>query len=54
MKRLSKNSKKGLTLVEIMFVIAIIVILATVLIFGIGRYLKLLDLDSYKIEQAST
>lgn len=39
MKRLYKD-RKGFTLVEMVLVIAIIVILAAVLIFGIGFYLN--------------
>ena len=38
MKKLSK-SRKGFTLVEMVLVIAIIVILAAVLVLGIGTYL---------------
>lgn len=39
MKKIDK-SRKGFTLVEMVLVIAIIVILAAVLIFGIGTYLN--------------
>ena len=39
MKKIQK-SKKGFTLVEMVLVIAIIVILAAVLIFGVAKYLK--------------
>ena len=39
MKKIQK-SKKGFTLVEMVLVIAIIVILAAVLIMGVGGYLK--------------
>ncbi len=39
MRRLNKSCK-GFTLVEMVLVIAIIVILAAVLIFGIGTYLN--------------
>ena len=39
MKKIQK-SKKGFTLVEMVLVIAIIVILAAVLVLGIGTYLK--------------
>ena len=39
MKKIQK-SKKGFTLVEMVLVIAIIVILAAVLVLGIGAYLK--------------
>ena len=39
MKRVHK-SRKGFTLIEMVLVIAIIVILAAVLIFGIGGYLQ--------------
>ena len=39
MKKISK-SKKGFTLVEMVLVIAIIVILAAVLILGVGAYLN--------------
>ena len=39
MKKISK-SKKGFTLVEMVLVIAIIVILAAVLVLGIGTYLN--------------
>ena len=38
MKKIQK-SKKGFTLVEMVLVIAIIVILAAVLIFGVSKYL---------------
>ena len=37
MRRLDK-SKKGFTLIEMVLVIAIIVILAAVLVFGLGTY----------------
>lgn len=39
MKKIIK-SRKGFTLIEMVLVIAIIVILAAVLIFGIGGYLQ--------------
>ena len=39
MKRIYKD-RKGFTLVEMVLVIAIIIILAAVLIFGIGFYLS--------------
>ena len=39
MKKIQK-SKKGFTLVEMVLVIAIIVILAAVLLLGIGQYLN--------------
>lgn len=39
MKKIQK-SKKGFTLVEMTLVIAIIVILAAVLLFGVGTYLN--------------
>ena len=39
MKKLNK-SRKGFTLVEMVLVIAIIVILAAVLVLGIGQYLN--------------
>jgi type IV pilus assembly protein PilA len=39
MKKIQK-SKKGFTLVEMVLVIAIIVILAAVLVLGIGAYLN--------------
>ena len=39
MKRINKN-KKGFTLVEMVLVIAIIVILAGVLVMGIGTYIQ--------------
>jgi type IV pilus assembly protein PilA len=39
MKKVSK-SRKGFTLVEMVLVIAIIVILAAVLVMGIGTYLQ--------------
>ena len=39
MKKIQK-SKKGFTLVEMVLVIAIIVILAAVLVLGIGTYLN--------------
>lgn len=39
MKKLNK-SRKGFTLVEMVLVIAIIVILAAVLVLGIGTYLE--------------
>ena len=39
MKKIQK-SKKGFTLVEMVLVIAIIVILAAVLLFGVAQYLN--------------
>lgn len=39
MKRIMK-SRKGFTLVEMVLVIAIIVILASVMLMGVGRYVK--------------
>ena len=39
MKKIQK-SKKGFTLVEMVLVIAIIVILAAVLIFGVAKYIN--------------
>ena len=39
MKKIQK-SKKGFTLVEMVLVIAIIVILAAVLLFAVGKYLN--------------
>ncbi|MCQ2467123.1 MAG: type II secretion system GspH family protein [Clostridia bacterium] len=39
MKKLNKNCKKGFTLVEMVLVIAIIVILAAVMLMGIGNYI---------------
>ncbi|MBO6193023.1 MAG: type II secretion system protein [Clostridiales bacterium] len=39
MKKIQKT-KKGFTLIEMVLVIAIIVILAAVLIMGVGTYLK--------------
>ena len=39
MKKIQK-SKKGFTLVEMVLVIAIIVILAAVLIFGVAKYIS--------------
>ena len=39
MKKIQK-SKKGFTLVEMVLVIAIIVILAAVLLFGVAKYLN--------------
>ena len=39
MKKISK-SKKGFTLVEMVLVIAIIVILAAVMLLGVGKYVK--------------
>jgi type IV pilus assembly protein PilA len=39
MKKIQK-SKKGFTLVEMVLVIAIIVILAAVLLFGVSQYLN--------------
>ncbi len=39
MKKIIK-AKKGFTLIEMVLVIAIIVILAAVLVFGIGSYLQ--------------
>ena len=39
MKRISKN-KQGFTLIEMVLVIAIILILAAVLIIGIGSYIQ--------------
>jgi type IV pilus assembly protein PilA len=40
MRKISKNSKKGFTLLEMVVVIAIIVILATVLAIAAGTYLS--------------
>lgn len=40
MSKIMKNSKRGFTLVEMVLVIAIIVILAAVMIAGIGDYLS--------------
>ena len=39
MKKVNK-SRKGFTLIEMVLVIAIIVILAAVLVFGVGGYLQ--------------
>ena len=39
MKRIAKN-KRGFTLIEMVLVIAIILILAAVLIIGIGSYIQ--------------
>lgn len=48
MKKIQK-SKKGFTLVEMVLVIAIIVILAAVLIFGVAKYLKAANAASKSI-----
>ena len=48
MKKIQK-SKKGFTLVEMVLVIAIIVILAAVLLFGVAKYLKAANAASRSI-----
>lgn len=50
MKKIQK-SKKGFTLVEMVLVIAIIVILAAVLILGVGTYLNKAKAASSSIRQ---
>ncbi len=50
MKKIQK-SKKGFTLVEMVLVIAIIVILAAVLVLGVGSYLNKAKAASSSIKQ---
>jgi type IV pilus assembly protein PilA len=50
MKKIQK-SKKGFTLVEMVLVIAIIVILAAVLLLGIGTYLNAANAAASSITQ---
>ncbi len=50
MKKIQK-SKKGFTLVEMVLVIAIIVILAAVLVLGVGTYLNKAKAASSSIRQ---
>ena len=50
MKKIQK-SKKGFTLVEMVLVIAIIVILAAVLLLGIGTYLNAANKAASSITQ---
>lgn len=50
MKKIQK-SKKGFTLVEMVLVIAIIVILAAVLVLGVGTYLNKAKAASSSIKQ---
>ena len=50
MKKIQK-SKKGFTLIEMTLVIAIIVILAAVLVLGVGSYLSKAKAASSSIKQ---
>ena len=50
MKKIQK-SKKGFTLVEMVLVIAIIVILAAVMVLGVGTYLNKAKAASSSIRQ---
>ena len=50
MKKIQKN-RKGFTLVEMVLVLAIIVILAGVLVIGIGTYLNKARNASYSVTQ---
>lgn len=50
MKKIQK-SKKGFTLVEMVLVIAIIVILAAVLVLGIGAYLNKARLAASSVKE---
>ncbi|MBQ2066774.1 MAG: type II secretion system protein [Clostridiales bacterium] len=50
MKRLSKD-RKGFTLVEMVLVIAIIVILASVFMLGIGFYLEAANVAAASVTQ---
>lgn len=50
MKKIQK-SKKGFTLIEMTLVIAIIVILAAVLVLGVGSYLNKAKAASSSIKQ---
>jgi len=50
MKKIQK-SKKGFTLVEMVLVIAIIVILAAILLFGVGKYLNAANRAADSISQ---
>ena len=52
MKKAMK-SKRGMTLVEIVTVIAIIVILASVAYYGYIKIFKQLGLDEYFVEQTA-
>ena len=53
MKKLNK-SRKGFTLVEMVLVIAIIVILAAVLVMGIGTYLTKARAAASSVTQHNT
>ena len=46
-----QKSKKGFTLVEMVLVIAIIVILAAILLFGVGKYLAAANAAADSISQ---
>ena len=50
MKKIMK-SKKGFTLVEMVIVIAIIVILASVIIFAVARYLNAADAAADSVKE---
>lgn len=49
MKKIQKN-KKGFTLIEMVLVIAIILILASVLIMSVGSYLEKAKLAASKVD----
>ena len=48
---LMKNTRKGFTLVEMVLVIAIIVIMASVLIIGVGTYLNATNAAVFSVSE---
>lgn len=50
MKKIQKN-KKGFTLIEMVLVVAIILILAAVMIIGIGTYIQSAKTASAKVSE---